>query len=254
MAISKRLRQLLLAWADRYETADFLVGDPSWFMHQVCGEKNQEVMAFIASSLSYGNRKAFLSKIQLLLDASAHEPYRWVLKGGYRDILPDDGSCFYRLYTHHAMRIFLDALREMLENGGSIKAFVNNGNEPLTALHAIEQLCGYFSSHGISGIIPRDTASSCKRLCMFLRWMVRDGSLVDLGIWADIIEKRSLIIPLDTHVLTVANELGMITTHSTSMATARRLTAQLAAIFPDDPARGDFALYGYGIHSGESKD
>ena len=83
---------------------------------------------------------------------------------------------------------------------------------------------------------------------MFLRWMVRDGSPVDLGLWADRIDKKSLIMPLDTHVLTEASRLGLITSRCTSMSAARRLTAALAEVFPDDPLKGDFALFGYGVN------
>ena len=83
---------------------------------------------------------------------------------------------------------------------------------------------------------------------MFLRWMVRDNSPVDLGLWADIIDKRTLIIPLDTHVLHEANKLSLIQSSTTSMSTARKLTTVLKEVFPDDPLKGDFALFGYGIN------
>ena len=78
--------------------------------------------------------------------------------------------------------------------------------------------------------------------------MVRDGSPVDLGLWSSFIDKRSLIIPMDTHVLQEANRLGLITSKTASMAAARKLTARLAEIFPDDPLKGDFALFGYGVN------
>lgn len=84
---------------------------------------------------------------------------------------------------------------------------------------------------------------------MFLRWMVRNSSPVDLGIWADFIDKKSLIIPLDTHVLNQGLRLGLIEGKSVSMVAARQLTDRLLRIFPDDPLRGDFALFGYGINT-----
>ena len=90
--------------------------------------------------------------------------------------------------------------------------------------------------------------SACKRVCMFLRWMVRDGSPVDLGLWSGFIDKRTLIIPMDTHVLQEANRLGLINAKTASMSVARRLSARLAEIFPDDPMKGDFALFGYGVN------
>lgn len=83
---------------------------------------------------------------------------------------------------------------------------------------------------------------------MFLRWLVRNNSSVDLGIWHDFINKQSLIIPLDTHVLQQANRLKLLNTTSTTMSVARRLTDVLLKIFPDDPLKGDFALFGYGVN------
>ena len=84
---------------------------------------------------------------------------------------------------------------------------------------------------------------------MFLRWMVRSGSPVDLGLWADCIDRRTLIMPLDTHVLAEAQRLRLLTCNSATMSTARRLTQQMLEIFPDDPLKGDFALYGYGVNN-----
>ena len=84
---------------------------------------------------------------------------------------------------------------------------------------------------------------------MFLRWMVRKDSPVDLGLWNDIIDQRTLIMPLDTHVIQEANRLGLIKTKSTSMKIACELTEKLRKIFPEDPLKGDFALFGYGINN-----
>ena len=81
---------------------------------------------------------------------------------------------------------------------------------------------------------------------MLLRWMVRDCSPVDLGLWT-FIDKRTLIIPLDTHVMEEAKRLGLLATTQPSMRTAQKLTDELRKVFPDDPLKGDFALFGYGI-------
>ena len=79
--------------------------------------------------------------------------------------------------------------------------------------------------------------------------MVRKDSPVDLGLWNNIIDQRTLIIPLDTHVIQEANRLGLIKTKSTSMKVACELTEKLRKIFPEDPLKGDFALFGYGINN-----
>lgn len=82
---------------------------------------------------------------------------------------------------------------------------------------------------------------------MFLRWMVRSGSPVDIGLWSDFIDRRTLVMPLDTHVMQQSRRLGLLKGSCTSMCAARKLTASLAEVFPDDPLRGDFALFGYGV-------
>ena len=83
--------------------------------------------------------------------------------------------------------------------------------------------------------------------------MVRDNSPVDAGLWSDWFDKRTLIIPLDVHVLRQATKLGLIRTQSASMHTAITLTSRLAEAFPDDPLKGDFALYGLGIAAPERR-
>ena len=111
-------------------------------------------------------------------------------------------------------------------------------------------ICRHFAAYGASKVVPKNTASACKRVCMFLRWMVRGGSPVDLGLWADIIDRRTLVMPLDTHVVQEARRMGLLTGGTASMAAARRLTDAMLRIFPDDPLRGDFALFGLGVDEG----
>lgn len=257
--IPKSVKERLTTYADIYEQSSFLDGDPSWFMHQVVGKRNQETMAFIASCLSYGSRKVFMPRIQYLLKCAKAEPYEWIRKGLFRQQIPDDFGCFYRLYTNHTMYEMFTALEVMFQTYGSLSAYIrsyvneNYAFQPSEAhkskaKYAIEAVCTYFSERHICGIIPKNTTSSCKRVCMFLRWMVRDNSPVDLGIWGDFIDKRSLIIPLDTHVMQQAAVLGLLSSKTTSMRTAEKLTQQLAKVFPDDPIKGDFALFGYGIN------
>ncbi len=251
---AKSLQNRLLTLANKYETSSFLNGDPSWFMHQVIGKRNQETIAFIASCLSYGSRQVFLPRIQYLLDCSRSEPYEWIRTGKYTLDIPNDDQCFYRLYTNTMMHDLFHALQTMYEEYGDMENYIRcyaklNKEKPQTdAIIAIEAICDYFLKHEAIGIVPKSTTSSCKRVCMFLRWMVRTDSPVDLGIWSDLIDQRSLIIPLDTHVIQQSLQLGLITSKTASMSVARKLTAKLLEIFPNDPLKADFALFGYGVN------
>ena len=250
----KSLRNRLLTLANKYETSSFLNGDPSWFMHQVIGKRNQETIAFIASCLSYGSRQVFLPRIQYLLDCSRSEPYEWIKTGRYTLDIPNDNQCFYRLYTNAMICDLFHALKKMYEEYGDMENYIrcyaklNKEKSQTDAIIAIEAICDYFLKHEAVGIVPKSTKSSCKRVCMFLRWMVRTDSPVDLGIWSDLIAQRSLIIPLDTHVIQQSLQLGLITSKTASMSVARKLTDKLLEIFPNDPLKADFALFGYGVN------
>ncbi|MDD6866347.1 MAG: DUF2400 family protein, partial [Prevotella sp.] len=82
---------------------------------------------------------------------------------------------------------------------------------------------------------------------MFLRWMVRDGSPVDLGLWTEFVDKRNLYIPMDTHVFQMSQRLGLLQQNSASWKSVELLRNQMLEVFPDDPSRGDFALFGYDV-------
>lgn len=228
--MSITLKEQLTALADKYETEDFLPADPSQFMHRYSTAKEQEHAAFVAAALSYGSRKQFLPKIDAILSGME---------------IPDDDGSFYRLHTNRMVRRFLSVVNDIEEEYGSLGGWVR-AEDVHTGMEALELMTSHFAQKGASDLIPKNTQSSCKRLCMFLRWMVRDNSPVDLGLWSDQIDKRTLIMPMDTHVLQEATKLGLITSKSGSMATARKLTDKLRELFPDDPLKGDFALFGVG--------
>ena len=179
----------------------------------------------------------------------------WLREGCYKEhFAADDSRCFYRLYSNGCMRSLLDAYALMLcehgSMGGYLRGMACRGTgmaHVVDGLSAVEALCLYFAAHGADAVVPKNTQSACKRICMFLRWMVRDGSPVDLGLWSDFIDRRTLIMPLDTHVLTEAMRLGLMSARTASMSAARKLTDVMRQVFPDDPLRGDFALFGYGV-------
>ncbi|MBO1363728.1 TIGR02757 family protein [Prevotella sp. A2931] len=243
--MDSKLKKQLTVYAEHYETSDFLPGDPSWFMHRAEGGDNQETTAFIASCLSYGNRKLFMPKIQQLFDMAKGNLYQWISNGEYQVNIPDSDVTFYRLQTYHHIHRLFDGLHSLFQTHRTLGAFLQ-AKGVTTAMEAIEVITQYFASWDVGHLIPHTAASSCKRICMFLRWMVRDHSPVDLGLWP-FIDKRTLLMPLDTHVLQEAIRLNLIRNKSTTMKTVIALTKELKKFFPDDPLKGDFALFGYGM-------
>lgn len=244
--------EFLISLSQEYETSDFIEGDPSWFMHQVKDPLNIEAVAFIASALSFGSRKAFMPKIRYICEEAKWDIVSYVSKGLFKkSFKKGDKRAFYRFFSNETMYLFFHAYKEILKRHGSLgEAIKKSGStDAVAAMRLISQL---FLDFGSIGVVPNGTTSACKRLAMFMRWMVRDGSEVDVGLWASFIDKRTLVLPLDTHVLAQSKKLGLINTKSSTMAVARRITEVLAKyVFPDDPCRGDFALFGYGINNKE---
>ena len=240
MTTEQRLKQ----YAERYENITYFQKDPSRYMRHVKGVRNQEAMAFIASCLSYGSREQFNRKIEMILKWSEGEVDEWIRNGKFKDHFKEgDTKCFYRLYNNGTMYRFFHAYQQLLLTNGSLGDYVRQHATDGPAAIAI--ICQYFNGQGISKIIPQNTQSACKRVCLFLRWMVRSNSPIDLGLWEDFIDRRTLIMPLDVHVLRQSAHFGLLTTKTATMSAARRLTASLAEIFPDDPLKGDYALFGY---------
>ena len=252
--MTSEVREQLIRYAAQYETEAFLNGDPSSFMHRVSGEQNQEATAFVASMLSFGNRKAFMPKIEELLNEADGDMFTWIRERRFKKYraLYGEGN-FYRFFSREQFRAFLRTYSEILDFNGSLKFFVYDCERDGNAQNAAKAIAAWFSDEdrrrGVAhSVVPAPWSSACKRLFMFLRWMVRDNSPVDIGIWSDILDKETLIMPLDVHVMQEARRLGLIETDSATFSTARRLTATMAEVFPGDPLKGDFALFGVGVN------
>ena len=197
-----------------------------------------------------------------------------------------DGERFYRMYTKGDMRLFFDALSAILQQGCSLGEYfyrvysacvgakdyrVKPDND--TPKGCFEAASGGKTASGcvipaldagiydgvllecIKDAFPKECHliahskdGAAKKLNMLLRWLVRDNSSVDLGLWTWY-DKRKLLIPLDTHVMSVARSLGLITSRTANLKTAVALTDAMREVFPDDPARADFALFGLGVNS-----
>ena len=146
----------------------------------------------------------------------------------------------YRFNTYYDLYMLFDNLHiyylEMYKF--SVGTVLIRSNEPL------QKLIDMFDN--IKGF-PKNNTSACKRLNMLLRWMARKDSPVDLGLWN--IDPAKLIIPVDTHVHRMALDLGLTKRRQADMKTALEITDAMREIWPDDPAKGDFALFGYGVNN-----
>ena len=208
--------------------------------------------SFIAAMLSFGSRKQFIPKIRYIFELAdkAGGMAAWLKRGQYKKDFECSDCKFYRFYSYSDMLELFSALERILQEyntlGNAVKAFCSDYGDILpSVLH-------FFQIHfEAAKIVPKGKTSANKRIFMFLRWMVRQNSPVDIGLW-DWFPPSQLIIPLDVHVLQEAKKLNLIPQNApASFNTARLLTAQLQKIWPDDPCKGDFALFGLGVDEGK---
>ena len=242
----------LQALAQKYETASFTESDPSQFLNKFQKQQDTEIISFIAAMLSFGKRDQFIKKINYITEKCQPSPYNWIKNKIFQEtFLSDDekpDSTFYRFYTNQDMLTFFEELSEILEKHETFENCVKSQYQ-----QKIKTEPEIFLDQIISQIFPKSKIvakgknSANKRIQMFLRWMVRDNSPVDKGFWTWY-PKDKLIIPLDTHVLQQSKNLGLIFENATgTRKTAMEITKSLKQVFPDDPVKGDFALFGLGI-------
>ena len=259
--MNEELKRKLLRLADLYEVSDFTKEDPSQFLRWYkpgaggvegsAGLADVEAAAFISAMLAFGSRKQFIPKITQILqtaDRSSGSIGKWLETGAYKKDFPSGQNKFYRFYSYDDMQVFFGELAEILSEAGSLGEYFRIRWEDQTgqtrALHEI--VAAAFPK---SAIVPKGKSSANKRVHMFLRWMVRRNSPVDLGLW-QWADPAYLLIPLDVHVMQEAAKLGLIPENpAASKKTAESLTAALAEVFPGDPSRGDYALFGLGVDS-----
>ena len=237
--------QQIIALANHYNTPAFIDSDPVQFPHRSSEKKDIEISAFLTSWISWGNRKQIIRTAQTLhTDIMGDKPLEYLNSRCWTKF-KNNPHCFYRTVKYGDLYQLLQRLYDIYQKHNDLEECVLNhldksGGDPSVALSDI------FT--GIAGIADARKKSPCKRLWFFLRWMVRQDHIVDLGIWQKI-SPSLLIIPLDTHVHKVALHLGITTRRATDIATAREITQYFKKLLPDDPALGDFALFTYGIEN-----
>ncbi|MGN1216925.1 MAG: TIGR02757 family protein [Phocaeicola sp.] len=246
ISINKKdaLQMVLKDWAKNYNNQDFIKSDPIQFPKKYTG-RNAEISGFIISWLSFGNRKAIIKTAEWLDKVFCEDPYCWVMTKQY-NFYYNDHRKFYRFLSYDDLYRLGNRLHRLYEDFERMEDMVVAWSDKTP----VQALSAYFN--GINGIPDYDKGSACKRLCMFLRWMVRNDGIVDMGIWKRI-SPTQLIIPLDTHVYKLALALGITKRTTPDMQAATEITDYFKAIFPTDPALGDFALFGAGISINEYK-
>ncbi len=254
------LKEILDKNQKKYETYDFISTDPILFPHRFSKKEDIEIAGFIAASFAYGKRSLFIAKLNELFDIMNNEPYRFIKS--YKYTKHSLNGLNYRFAKEDDIHNLLYVLSTLYNDENSslndlFYEFYNdnkNINPKLCKIHNMFlKVANYFYNNclnqpgaGFKHLIPdASNMGSCKRLNMFLRWMVRKSD-VDLGVWK-FIDKSELLIPLDVHVGNISRSYNLLKRKNNDYKSVIELTENLKKYDPYDPVKYDFALFSLGV-------
>ncbi len=260
MSYTPKTKEILDFYYKKYNTTEFIKDDPISIPHRFSKKEDIEISAFWTSVIAWGRRNMIMKNATRLFDLMDNAPYDFIVNHQEKD--REKFLDFkHRTFQPTDTMYFLEFLQwyyrndESLENAFSdyLKPEDNSIEPALVGFHNL-----FFSlkdaPHRTKKHIPTPLRkSTCKKLNMFLRWMVRkDDNGVDFGIWKNI-KPSQLMIPIDVHVDRIARQLGLLTRKQRDWKAVEEVTANLKLYDADDPVKYDFALFGYGVMESKGK-
>ncbi|RMF99778.1 MAG: TIGR02757 family protein, partial [Nitrospirae bacterium] len=247
---------------DTFDFTDRLKNDPISFPHRYERREDIEVAGLVASAFAFGRVERFMPVIEKLLDLLGPSPFLTLRQRGVQDLSGELGKLHYRFYTGKDVVLFIGVLSSLIGKYGDLReAFKRHmrGEDLRGMLEGVSRECvetgsklrkslgfGNVQRSGFHFFFPSPrNGSSCKRLNLFLRWMVRKRD-IDFGVW-DFISPSKLVIPLDAHISRIGRCLGLTNRKTPDWKMAVEITESLKRFDENDPLRYDFALCHQGI-------
>lgn len=245
------LKHFLNQKVDLYNCQGFIADDPISVPHRFTRKEDIEIIGFFASIFAWGQRRTIINKCVELSERMGNSPYEFMVGHTDSDLKKLLGFK-HRTFNDTDLLYCVEFFKQHYRNNISLESafFPNEGM-------TVEEGLNYFNRYFFSlPDAPQRTQkhipgphrkSACKRLNMYLRWMVRDDNNgVDFGLWKTI-SPKDLICPLDLHVERTAKKLGLLTRDKPDWQAALELTENLRQLDPLDPVKYDFALFGVSI-------
>jgi uncharacterized protein (TIGR02757 family) len=242
----------------KYNALSFIENDPVLIPHQFHKKEDIEIAGFLTATIAWGNRKSIITNATKLMSWMDNQPHNFILNHSKLDLKPFD-KFVHRTFNGNDCVFFIKSLKNIytihqgLESAFKLPTIVNPASKDFTLKHNIANFRNIFlepkhlnrTEKHISNPLQK---SSAKRLCMFLRWMVRiDKKGVDFGIWKSISSKE-LCLPLDVHTGNVSRSLELLTRKQNDWQAVEEITSTLRIFDPNDPIKYDFALFGIGVN------
>jgi uncharacterized protein (TIGR02757 family) len=252
--VDQKLKDFLEKKVREYNHPSFIASDPISIPHRFSKKQDIEIAAFFASIFAWGNRTTIINKTTELMQLMDDAPHDFICHHSDKE-LQKMLAFKHRTFNTTDLLYFLLFLKHHYTQNASLETaftqWMTAGDETiekaLTGFHdyffSLEEAPVRTKKH----IATPARGSTCKRLNMFLRWMVRhDNCGVDFGLWRTI-SPSQLICPIDVHVARVARQFNLIKRKQTDWLTAIELTQELKKFDRDDPAKYDFALFSLGV-------
>lgn len=244
------VKEYLDSLVDKYNNRDFIENDPISIPHSLSKKQDIEIMGFMAAIFAWGQRKTIINKSRELISRMGNSPYEFIMNHTENDLRCMEGFK-HRTFNDEDLLYFVDFFKRHYSKYDSLEdAFLIDGKFETvkkSLIHFNEYFCQspYFPKRTGRHVSTPAKNSACKRINMFLRWMVRsDDRGVDFGIWKKI-DMSSLIIPVDVHVERTCKMLGIVPQEAkVDWKMADAISLKLKEFDPDDPVKYDFALFG----------
>jgi len=254
----EQLKEILEKLYAKYNRSEFIPPDPLQFLYKYSNPADKEVVGFLSAALAYGRVEQIEKSLTDLFGRMGPSPYAFVRD--FDEAKREKLSTFkHRFTTGQDISDLLQVLQDVFEEKGCIENYFLLGysEKYKNIIPALSKFCESLLmihanrhngqvSGGLKYLLADPSAgSACKRLNLFLRWMVRRDE-VDLGLWNSI-DKAKLIVPVDVHMARLCRILGFHSRKTVSLSMAVQITEGFAKIEPADPAKYDFALSRIGI-------
>ena len=252
--IQEELKIFLNKKVDQYNQPSFILADPVCIPHLFSTQQDIEIAGFFAAIFSWGNRTTIINKSMELMRLMDNQPHAFcmhhsdndlkrLLQFKHRTFNTTDLLYFvqfFKMHYAHSATLETAFTRSMQLNDETVENALNGFYQYFFSLEEVPK-------RTMKHIASPAKKASCKRINMFLRWMVRrDKGGVDFGLWKNI-DPSQLVIPLDLHVGRVARQFSLLQRKQTDWLSALELTAALKQLDPKDPAKYDYALFALGI-------
>jgi len=252
----QEIKKILDQKVKQYNKIDFIAKDPICIPHQFKKQQDIEIAGFFAAIFAWGNRTTIINKSKDLLARMDNAPYEFCIHHQPKDLKKLLGFV-HRTFNDTDLLYCVEFFKKHYKNQPSLEtAFFTHqttGHPINNVADGLKHFQEYFFSledapnRTKKHIASPLSGSTCKRLNMFLRWMVRqDQQGVDFGIWKSI-QPAQLICPIDVHVARVSRSLGILERKQTDWLAAMELTEYLRTLAPKDPVKYDFALFSLGV-------